>query len=63
MNKTGTFSAKIPGNLTVGTTYDYKAVAEYADAGGAPATGANKTFEYNYPAMTGIIYLSDQYLD
>jgi|GEM_PF-5502214 len=54
MNKTGTFSAKIPGNLTAGTTYDYKAVAEYADDGGGPATGANQTFEYNYPAITGI---------
>ena len=54
MNKTGTFSAKIPGNLTVGTTYDYKAEAEYVDAGGGAATGANETFEYNYPAMTGI---------
>ena len=54
MNKTGTFSAKIPGNLTVGTTYDYKAEAEYVDAGGGAATGSNETFEYNYPAMTGI---------
>jgi hypothetical protein len=53
MNKTGTFSAKIPANLTVGTTYDYKAVAEYVDAGGGAATGSNQTFEYNYPVMTG----------
>src|SRR5208283_122103 len=34
MNHTGTFSAKIPSNLLVGTTYDYRAVAEYTDAGG-----------------------------
>ena len=53
MNRTGTFSAKIPSNLTVGTTYDYRAVAEYTDAGGGAANGANKTFIYSYPVMAG----------
>jgi len=53
MNRTGTFSAKIPSNLLVGTTYDYRAVAEYTDAGGGAADGANKTIVYSYPVMTG----------
>jgi len=49
MNHTGTFSAKILANLTVGTTYDYRAVAEYTDAGGGAADGTNKTIIYSYP--------------
>jgi len=53
MNHTGTFSAKIPSNLLVGTTYDYRAVAEYTDAGGGAADGTNKTIVYGYPTMTG----------
>ena len=53
MNHTGTFSAKIPSNLTAGTTYDYRAVAEYTDAGGGAADGTNKTIVYGYPTMTG----------
>jgi len=53
MNHTGTFSAKIPANLTVGTTYDYRAVAEYTDAGGGAADGTNKTIIYSYPTLTG----------
>ena len=56
MNHTGTFSAKIPANLTVGTTYDFKAEAEYIDAGGGAATGANETFEYNYPTLGGTYF-------